>query len=392
MSDGLLLTGATGFIGMEVLARYLERTDRRVYTPIRAESQAHADQRMSGVISALFARRGEPESRVVRAYCDRVVALPMDLESRTLGLGGRRSDWLAERVDDVIHCAASVAFAAPIAEQRATNVQGTRRMLELAQDCARRGGLRRFSYVSTAYVAGDHTGTFAEEDLEVGQRFRNTYERSKFEAEQLVRSRAHDLPIDIFRPSVVVGERTSGWTNSFNVVYWPVRAFRLGTYSALPARRASPIDVVPSDYVADAIVALAERPEESGATHHLTAGEDAPAVGTLLDIAAERLSARTPKVIPPWPYRKLVHPILVQRAKGPRRSALRHSEAYFPYFSMRLTFDDRRTRRRLNALGVSYERVERYFHRLIDFALATRFGRTPMTRVEARLWARERDR
>jgi long-chain acyl-CoA synthetase len=290
----------------------------------------------------------------------------------------------------VIHCAASVAFTAPIADQRATNVQGTSRMLELAENCARRGGLRRFSYVSTAYVAGDHTGTFGEKELELGQGFRNTYERSKFEAEQLVRSRADDLPIDVLRPSVVVGDRTSGWTNSFNVVYWPVRAFRLGTYSVLPARRASPIDIVPCDYVADAIVALAERPEEPGATHHLTAGEEAPEVGTLLDITSERLRARAPKIIPPWPYRKLVHPILVQRAKGPRRVALRHSEAYFPYFSMRLRFDDRATRRRLNGLGVSYERVERYFHRLIDFALATRFGRAPMTRAEALAWADER--
>src|SRR5437588_2526212 len=138
MSDALLLTGATGFIGMEVLARYLEHTDRHVYTPIRAESQAHADQRMSGVIRTLFSRPGEQESPVVKTYADRVVALPMDLRSRMLGLAERRREWLAERVGDVIHCAASVAFTAPIAEQ-------------------------------------------------------------------LVRSRAADLPIDIFRPSVVVG-------------------------------------------------------------------------------------------------------------------------------------------------------------------------------------------
>jgi thioester reductase-like protein len=390
MSDALLLTGSTGFIGMGVLARYLERTDRRVYAPIRADSQAHAEQRINGAIRGLFSRRGEEEGSLFRSYAERVVAVPMDLRSRRLALAERQRDWLAESVGDVIHCAASVSFAGPIAEQRAINVEGTRRVLELAESCARRGGLRRFSYVSTAYVAGDHAGKFGEGDLNVGQGFRNSYERSKFEAEQLVRSRAADLPIDILRPSVVVGERASGWTNSFNVVYWPLRAFRLGTYSVLPVRRSSPVDIVPSDYVADAIVALAERPSGSGETHHLTAGDDAPSVGTLLDITAARLRARPPRVIPPWPYRKLVHPFLMRRAKGPRRVALRQSEAYFPYFSMRLKFADRHTRRRLEPIGIRYERVERYFDRLIDFALTTRFGRSPMTRADALAWAQAR--
>jgi thioester reductase-like protein len=390
MSDALLLTGATGFIGMGVLARYLERTDRHVYAPVRAESQAHADQRVRGVLRSLFARRGEEDSDAVKAYAERVVAVPADLRRRRMGLSDRRRDALAERIGDVIHCAASVSFSGPIGDQRAINVEGTRQVLDLADACTQRGGLRRFSYVSTAYVAGDHSGSFGEEDLDVGQGFRNTYERSKFEAEALVRSRACGLPIDIFRPSVVVGERASGWTSSFNVVYWPLRAFRLGTYSFLPVRRTSPVDIVPSDYVTDAIVALAERRGASGETHHLTAGEDATSVGKLLEITAARLKARPPRVIPPWPYRKLVHPLLVRRATGPRRVALRQSEAYFPYFSMRLEFSDRATRRRLEPLGIRYERVERYFDRLIDFALATRFGRAPMSRADAFAWARER--
>jgi long-chain acyl-CoA synthetase len=119
--------------------------------------------------------------------------------------------------------------------------------------CARSAG-----DISTAYVAGEHTGQFNEDDLDVGQRFRNAYEQSKFEAESLVASRRARLPITVLRPSIVVGESDSGWTTSFNVVYWPLRAFSRGAYLALPARREAPVDVVPVDYVADAIFALSQ--------------------------------------------------------------------------------------------------------------------------------------
>ena len=111
-------------------------------------------------------------------------------------------------------------------------------MLELAELCRRRGGLRRFSYVSTAYVAGTHDGEFSEDQLDVGQGFRNPYERSKFEAEQLVRAYRGRLPIQVFRPSIIVGERATGWTVSFNVLYAPLKAFAAGRLRRA-ARRAA---------------------------------------------------------------------------------------------------------------------------------------------------------
>jgi thioester reductase-like protein len=179
--DGLLLTGATGFVGMEILARYLERTDRQVFTLVRAADEQEAAERLRSTVGSLL---GSDEP------CERVVAVPADIEREGLGLDPAARERLARRVTDVIHAAASVSFSLPLKESRRINVDGTRRMLELAELCSRRGGLRRFSYVSTAYVAGDHPGEFREDQLSVGQEFRNAYERSKFDAEKLVRSYA----------------------------------------------------------------------------------------------------------------------------------------------------------------------------------------------------------
>jgi len=262
-SDGVLLTGATGFVGMELLARFLERTDRRVYALVRAANERDVAARVQHTLLTLFG----PE----HPYAERVVGVGGDITRPGLGLGDQ-APRLAEQVSEIVHGAASVSFELGLEESRAINVQGTRRMLQFADSVSKRGGLRRLSYISTAYVAGEHSGQFSEDDLDVGQCFRNAYEQSKFEAERLVSRWRKRMPITVLRPSIIVGERESGWTASFNVIYWPLRAFARGAYVALPARRDAPVDVVPIDYVADAIFALSQAPEAEDGTYNLTAG------------------------------------------------------------------------------------------------------------------------
>ena len=206
---------------MEILARYLERTDRPVYAAVRGRDAGPTEARLREAVGCMFGDR--------RRVCGPATS-PSRPTSSGRGSGCRRSEreQLAERVTDIVHSAASVSFTLSLERSREINVEGTRRMLELAELCRERGQLRRYAHISTAYVAGTHRGEFSEEQLDVGQDFRNPYEQSKFEAEQLVRTHDHLLPIQIFRPSIVVGERSTGWTASFNVLYTPLKAFVRG--------------------------------------------------------------------------------------------------------------------------------------------------------------------
>jgi long-chain acyl-CoA synthetase len=370
----VLLTGATGFVGMELLTRFLERTDRHVFALVRGADDRAAATRMERTLRSLFGI-GHP-------YAKRVTAVRGDITRPGLGLRGD-GDGLARQVSEIVHGAASVSFGLELKASRATNVQGTRRVIEFAERCQAHGGLRRLAYISTAYVAGDHRGRFSEDELDVGQSFRNAYERSKFEAESLVARARRQLPITVLRPSIVVGERGSGWTASFNVLYWPLRAFARGAYPALPARRDAPVDVVSVDYVADAIFALSQAPEAEGSTYHLTAGADATSVGELIELAAERFGRPAPRLIPPGVYRRLVHPLLLRASRDRRHQALARSEAFFPYFAMGVAFDDRRSRVALRASGIGPTPLPRYFDRLVDFALAAEWGRRPIPRARA---------
>ena len=367
MKGAVLISGATGFVGMEVLARYLERTDRRVFSLVRARDDQAARERTDSVLTNLFGARA-------KRYADRVTSVAGELTAPGLGLGDRGARALAAEVSTIIHSAASVSFALPLKEAREINLEGTRRMVEFAELARERGGLDRYGHVSTAYVAGTHEGTFSESDLDVGQDFNNSYEQSKFEAEKLVRSHP-DLPSTIMRPSIVVGDQRNGWTAAFNVLYWPLRAFARGLFEAVPAVASAPVDVVSVDYVADGIYELCEGTDGIGDTYHLTAGAKASTIGEIAQMASGYFRRPAPKVLPPDEFE--VDP---DSREG---QALEGSRAYFPYFSIRTVFDDTATRSRLDPAGIHVTPLHDYLERLLDFATRSRWGKRPIARVEA---------
>lgn len=372
--NAVLITGATGFIGIEVLARFLERDGRQVYALVRARDDEEAERRLSATLRGFFGAE-DP-------FPGRVQAIAADIERPGLGLDRMRRDELAEEVTDIVHSAASVSFTLPLERSREINVDGTARMLEFAGLCRQRGGLQRFSYVSTAYVAGLHAGEFGEQDLDVGQRFRNPYEQSKFEAELLVRGHAGHIPIQIFRPSIVVGEQATGWTAAFNVLYAPMKAFVRGGLPALPARRTSLVDVVPVDYVADAVYELSSDPVDEVQTYHLVAGANATTVGRVIEMAAACLDRQAPVVLSPSLFSRVMYPVLVRRGSERVRKGLERTKALFPYFSMRVSYDDAAARARLGPAGITAPPLETYLPRLIAYASRAGWGRTPLTRAQ----------
>ena len=361
MRPPVFLTGATGFLGMEVLARLLERGDN-VIALVRAEDDARAEDRLYGVLGTIW--------RDPSRYHDRVRAVAGDVTSDGLGLDPTARTALAEEVGSVMHCAASIAFDLPLEDARAINVEGTREVIGFARECKALGRLERFVHVSTAYVSGKQSGTFRERQLDAAQEFRNTYEQTKWEAEHVVMA-ASDLAPAIARPSIVMGESDTGWTPAFNVLYWPLRAFSRGLFDEIPALPAAHVDVVPVDYVADALVHLLDIDDQG--VFNLVAGRDAPLANELVELACDRFDRPRPEVKPTGAV-----------PDGDETGAV-----YLPYFDMDVLFDDRRARAALAPAGIEPPRLAQYFDRLIDYAEAVRWGKRSMSREEAREWRAE---
>jgi thioester reductase-like protein len=354
VSGAILLTGATGFLGMDALACLIERDAEPISVLVRAQDDAGANERLEGVLARLYDRPP--------AAAARVTAVRGDLLEPGLGLSPRDRERLIGSVDRIVHCAASISFELPLARAREINVDGVARVLELAREIASGGCLRRLVHVSTAYVSGRHAGAFGEEDLDVGQEFRNTYERSKHEAERLLRG-AHDLPLAVARPSIVVGHSASGWTPVFNVLYWPMRAFERGLLREVPAREDSIVDFVPVDYVTDGILALLED-EDAHGTYNLVAGERALSAGELVELHSSVTGREPARFAPP------------QSAGGLPAGA----ETFAPYFDVRCRFGDARARGVLERSGVEKPSPGDYLDRLIAYARTTGWGKRPITR------------
>lgn len=345
----IVLTGATGVVGMEVLARLLERGDDDVLVLLRAPDQAAAEARLEATLARLWD---------TPPLAPRVRAIRADITTARLGLTPHDRREIAATADRVIHCAAAVGFDQPLPDALAVNVLGTQRVLELAHGMPL---LERVVHVSTAFVSGCTEGRFRETELVAGQSFRNTYEQTKHLAERLVAGSG--LPVTIARPSIVVGDATTGWTPAFSALYLPLRAFARGLLDRVPADPDGVVDAVPLDYVAGAILHLLEAPEVEGRTFNLVAGDRSARVGDVLALAQTRFAQPAPTFAP-------------LRIGG-------GTEALVPYFDVKTQFDDTRARELLEPAGLRSQPLDALFERLMDYAEATRWGRVPTTRETA---------
>ena len=356
MSDTVLLTGATGFLGMELLARLIEQDDTEVICLVRAPSAEGAAERLASVFARLYEE--------VPAAAARVSAVAGDVSLDGLGLTAADRDALLARVTSVVHCAASISFDLSLEQARQINTGGATRMLALSRELAGRGRLRRHLHVSTAYVAGRYRGRFHETDLDLGQGFRNTYEHSKFDAEQAIGMAKDGLPLVIARPSIIVGDSQTGWTSAFNVIYWPMRAFSRGLMDEVAIDPGAVADIVPVDYVARGLLALLTAPDASG-TVALVAGASAPTNAELIELACRQFGREPPRIV------------------ADAASRLQETELYVPYFGIEASLDDARARSLLGPLGLAAPPLRDYFATLIGFAERARWGKTQITREAA---------
>ncbi|KQH77905.1 short-chain dehydrogenase [Mycobacterium gordonae] len=246
-----VVTGGTGFIGRRIVSRLLDREpDAQVWVLVR------------------------------RASLGRFERLALDWDERAKPLVGELPELdladpvIAElgHVDHLVHCAAIYDITVGEAEQRAANVEGTRAVIALAQQLG-----ATFHHVSSIAVAGDFRGEYTEDDFDVGQGLPTPYHRTKFEAEALVRN-ATGLRYRIYRPAVVVGDSRTGEMDKIDGPYYffgvLARLAVLPSFTPMMLPDTGRTNIVPVDYVADALVALMHADGSAspdGRTFHLTA-------------------------------------------------------------------------------------------------------------------------
>jgi len=325
----IFFTGYPGFLGSALLPRILAR-----------DASATAVCLVQPKFAALARERA-------RELGDRVHILEGDI---TAPINFSPAD-----VAEIYHLAAVYDLSVARDTGMRVNVNGTRNVLDFAERCTT---LKRLHYMSTCYVSGRHDGVFREDDLDVGQRFNNFYEETKFLAEVDVRKRTH-IPSTIYRPSVIVGDSRTGATQKYDgpyyLIQWIARQPRIAIVPVVGRTKRYRFNFVPRDFIIDAIDYLSGALPTPAARCYQLADPAPLTVDALLTAFAAATNRKIIRIRLPFAIAKLGAPML------------RIPPATVNYLTHPTTYDTTNAQRDLAGSGVSLPRFSDYAPRLIEF-------------------------
>jgi thioester reductase-like protein len=281
----VFITGFPGFLGTALVERLLDRHDE--------------ETTVTCLIQAKYRPQAETKAEEIereQAAEGRIELVEGDITDSDIGLGESYDDLQAESLE-VYHLAAIYDLTMDRAPGKQVNIEGTRHIVDFAEGA----DVDRLHYVSSVVVSGTYEGRFTENMLQEGQQFCNYYETTKHMAEVLVQQRMDDIPTTIYRPGVAVGDSETGETQKYDGPYAFVEMLLdQGDNAVIPAPRGaseSEFNVVPRDYIVDAIGYLSGLEASEGKTYHL-ADPDPPSTTELIKTLGDAAGKKRTIVVP----------------------------------------------------------------------------------------------
>jgi thioester reductase-like protein len=348
MMETIFLTGFPGFIASRLLRR-LARDEARFLLLVQPAFIERAQQETASIATAT----GKPVSDFA--------LLPGDITAPSLGL--LPADLAKARAQTTILFHLAAVYDLAVARDLAllVNVAGTRNVNEFARTLA---SLHHYHYVSTCYVAGKRRGRILEQELRHQAGFRNYYEETKYLAELEVENVKTVLPVTIHRPAVVCGDSHTGETAKYDGIYYLIRYLLRWPSLLSPCNIGNndvALNLVPVDFVVEAMATLAREPLAVGQTLQLA---DPAALTTreLFDAIAHSIKGRESRLT--IPARLVEFSLMLPLA--PKLSGLPHSAV--PYFFLKQSYDTTRAWELLKPHGISCPPFRSYVDTIVDYA------------------------
>jgi len=352
------VTGATGFIGRFLVSKLLER-EGTVYVLVRPDSQKKFD--------AVAKKAGWDAKRIS--------VIAGDMSQPRCGLTPAQVRRLSGKVKHFFHLAAIYDLTASAESQRIANIDGTQHALDLA--AALKVGV--FHHTSSIAAAGLYPGIFREDMFEEAEGLDDAYLRTKHDSEGLVRKETR-IKWRIYRPGMVVGHSKTGEIDKIDGPYYfftLIKKLRelLPQWMPVLGIEGGRINLVPVDFVADAMDHIAHKPKLDGHTFHLTDPEPLR-VGEVLNTFCRaghapemtmRLDARMFAFVPSGVRAAVGNLPPIRRFIGMLLRDFKIPKEVLKFITYPTRFDSRETERALKGSGISVPRLDDYAWRLWDY-------------------------
>ena len=365
------ITGATGVVGSALVAELCAQGNADLRLLIRAKDEQDLAQRRATMLKFWEIA---PDSEMA----SRIMALRGDVTLPKFGLEANIHAALGQEVTHIVHSAAIVKMNLPLEEARHSAVTSVRSILELAEQCRSNGVLKKVDIVSTVGVSGLTPGLMAEEPMLHVEKFHNTYEASKSEAERFVLGNKSDLPVTLHRPSMVVGHSETGKIIHFQVFYH-LCEFLSGrhTRGLIPKTEGVSLDTIPVDYVAKAIAYSAQNPDQTrGKIFHLCSGPEAAIpIKSLVEQVNQRFGGREPlsqpRAISSNLFRKGL-PIMGWFAGEKEKKALRNLPIFLDYLAFPQQFSNQKSEPFFSNVGIGLPTPMNYLTQILGYYLSAK--------------------
>lgn len=353
------VTGATGFIGKRLVKKLLAREGSVVYFLMREESR--------GKVPALLEYWGVPETRAIPVFGD--------LKSARLGVATHDLESLTRKIDHFFHLAAIYDLKADAEEQMTVNVEGTRNTVDFANAIH----AKCLHHVSSIAAAGLFEGIFREDMFEEAENLDHPYFATKHESEKIVRQECKEA-FRVYRPGMVVGDSKTGEMDKIDGPYYFFKLIQrlrqiLPPWMPAIGLEGGRINIVPVDYVVDAMDYIAHLPDLDGKCFHLTDPEPMR-VGDVLNTFARAAHAPTMSVrinaallgfIPKSITKGMMALTPVRRIRNALMKDLGLPDDVMQFINYPTRFDNRDTARALKGSGIKCPRLEDYAYRIWDY-------------------------
>jgi thioester reductase-like protein len=359
----IFLTGSTGYIGAHVAAGLLQGHSDRLNLLVRARDEHEAEVRLWKSMQIHV-----PFPQFYEHLRTRIAIFRGDLTDSHFGLSAEEYSRLVQSTDSIIHCAASLNRKSEKACLN-VNLRGTLEVIKLAAAARDYHGLRRFSHVSTVAVAGCRSNEIVREDdaIQWDRSDYDPYARTKKFCEHMIRELLPDVPRTIFRPSIVLGDSRHAETTQFDMV----RAFVfLAGLPALPFRAGDKVDIVPVNYVADAVVTLHQKPRPDHEIYHLSSGTQSQTYRELTAALNHARGKRPPLFMPGLekPFAAIINWLSNWQGALGRGASL--MKVFLPYLVWNTVFDNSRVVGELGAVPAPFSE---YSYPLLKFSTENDF-------------------